>query len=120
MESIGKHDTKQLEAYLNALDLEKMRITQEGIQVKRVKSYLNGEYIGIYRVYVTWMELYLGRFPKALYQASLCRLVDLLQSSTMRKLSSCLMTDFKQFLTSAKNKQGGVKKKRCTSFFENF
>ena len=70
MESIGKQDTKQVEAYINALDFEKLRITQ-GIQVTSVKSYLNGEYIGIYPVYVTWNELYLGIFTKALFQASL-------------------------------------------------
>ena len=81
-ESIRKLELDGLESYLKALDLDKFSMTKEGIQVTGVKSYLNGEYVGIYRVYVPWVEIFQDISSHALYQASLCRLVDLLQSST--------------------------------------
>ena len=53
--SIGKLDLNGLESYLKAFDLDKFSMTKEGLQVTGVKSYLNGEYVGIFRVYVPWL-----------------------------------------------------------------
>ena len=119
-ESIGKLDLNGVESYLKALDLDKFSITKEAIQFTGVKSYLNGEYVGIYRVYVPRVEIFLDISRNALYQASLCHLVDLLQSSSLRKMSSCLNSGFKQFLTSENAKQNSRTKRDIQDFLENF